>query len=61
MPSEENTTQAEATGDEDGGLPPEMVRQIAERVYQLLKQEARIGYERYRPRQNHRPFGQGGQ
>jgi hypothetical protein len=58
MSSDEETTQAsdsEALGKDD-----DLVRKLADRVYQLLKQEARIESERDRMVKYHRRFGQGG-
>jgi hypothetical protein len=60
MASEEVGTQSSETGTDSEKLSPEMVRKVADRVYQLLMQEVRIEHERFRPAENHRRFGQGG-
>jgi hypothetical protein len=54
------STQPSVAGKEGEKLSSEMVRKVADRVYQLLKQEMRIERERFRPADNHRRFGQGG-
>ena len=41
-------------------LSPEMVRKVADRVYQLLKEQLHTERDRFRPAENHRRFGQGG-
>ncbi|MGD8585398.1 MAG: hypothetical protein PVH65_01310 [Chloroflexota bacterium] len=53
-------TQSSEAAKGSESLSPEMVRKVADRVYQLLKEELRIENERFRPAGNHRRFGQGG-
>ncbi len=60
MSSDELETPQSEADQERQDLSQEKLRELADRVYQLLKEEARIEYERYRPANNHRPFGQGG-
>lgn len=60
MSSNETQGQATESGPEAQAITPEVARKVADRVFQLLKEEARIEYERYRPVNNHRRFGQGG-
>lgn len=57
---DENETNEPAGSQESEALSPEMIRKVADRVYQLLKQEARIDHERRRPPQIGRRYGQGG-
>jgi len=56
----DNETQGPAGGQNTETLSPETVRKVADRVFQLLKQEARIDFERRRPPHNSRRYGQGG-
>jgi hypothetical protein len=60
MPSDQSGTQSSPAAVDSNNLSPEVARKVADRVYQLLKQEARIESERYRPVGNHRRFKQGG-
>lgn len=60
MSSNDNETQSAQAGSEAQELSPEIVSQVANRVFKLLKEEARIEYERFRPVNNHRRFGPGG-
>lgn len=56
----ENETQGSAAGSPSTELTPEQIRQVADRVYQLLRREVRIEMERRRPVANGRRHGQGG-
>jgi hypothetical protein len=60
MVSSGSTTQSSEKSQEPQNLSPELVRKIADRVYQLMKEEARIDCERLRPAGRHRRLGKGG-
>lgn len=53
----EDGAQESTAGREALPLSPETVRKVADRVYRLLVQEARLDYERYRSPRIGRPFG----
>jgi hypothetical protein len=57
---DDNETNEPAGNQQSQALTPEQIRKVADRVYQLLKQEARIDYERRRPPQIGRRYVQGG-
>jgi len=52
--------QAATTGSNEPQISDDLLRQVADRVFQLLLEEARIDNERRRTAGNHRRFGQGG-
>ena len=53
-------THAQDQGSNESEIMPELVSKVAERVYQLLFEEARIERERRRPSGGGAHFGQGG-
>lgn len=60
MNSMESGAQTSEVGQESQQLSTEQLRKLADRVFHLLKEEARIEYERFRPTSNHRRYRQGG-
>jgi hypothetical protein len=57
MLSDDPESSASNQGQQTPALTPEMVRQVADRVYRLLLQEARIDFERRRPPYDGRRIG----
>ena len=49
MLSDNQQTRTQDQGSSESEISPELVRKVADRVYRLLCQEARIDYERRRP------------
>lgn len=57
MASNQVGTESSEAGNEGEKLSPEMVRKVADRVYQLLKEELRIDLERFQPPGKRRRLG----
>ena len=60
MLSDNQQTRARDQGSNELEITPELVRKVADRVYQLLNQQARIEFERRRPIGGGHRFRQGG-
>jgi hypothetical protein len=60
MLSDNQQTRTQDQGSSESEISPELVRKVADRVYRLLCQEARIDYERRRPLSSAKHFRQGG-
>jgi hypothetical protein len=60
MSSAEPTEPPSQSNQSSVELTDELLRKLADEVFRLLKEEARIERERFRPSGNFRRFGQGG-